>query len=901
MTVSIERFAAEQAVVLGDNTDDLALDCTRHELANGLVVIVHPAPEAAQVSLTVCYRVGSKDEGPGQTGSAHLFEHLMFTGSANLPGGWAESMKAVGGTNVNAYTSHDRTCFYQTIPLGSLAFALWAEADRMGHFREHLSDAALAREKAIVLEEKSQREGVPLGEVSELVLQSLFPPGHPYHHTVIGSVEDIAGVSLISARDWHHRYYGPDNAVVVIAGPIDPQQTLALVKEHFDHLPPSGREWTCTQAWVPALAQRRRARVASHAIDYDEVQLIWPVAEFADKGSAHLAVLADLLGGSELSPLYLELVKPGHALNASAIFTPGEVCGQFLISLSLEQGRRHTDVAERVRGVIAKVLDGPADSASFERLCRQKRIMTVMRLGSVSARVAMMIDGEMSVRDPWHFQHELADLQTTDAERVIAQGRRWLSAEPFVLEVHSQKKVAITVTDSLRSPRPSVIPQVEATNDIEWDEVALFNGTRLVTSQRPGARDFVLRLELARGNGVESEAERGFCALLSTLPYHGIGERSPEETRIQTQEGGIGIVCGATVSYFSIELNGPATSAAQAVELLADLVLRPRLDTFVFDEVRRDQRNGLIEAKVDRLDWAMQLPRARLYGAQSIEIRDAEGSAMAIEQATRATVLAFHERLFDPQGARLFATGSEQVLATVRPRLSAFTSRWRQSVAPFPEPVVPALPDRADERIQFVAAGPSDQAVIQLALLLPHPLNLLARETARTLVAILQERINHRLREELGWTYGVSAGIAEAEMTALPPCLMLTTSVNAQHAGEAVLEIRTFIQAFVTDAPPTAVEMQEQQRQAGINLSYASASTSGLAMSVLDAFRLGLKAPLGARRAALANVSAAAVVQVLQDALANGPVEWVVASTATGVADGLSVAGLPIDGEGGQA
>lgn len=884
-----------------DEAADLALDCQRHVLGNGLVVILHSAPEATQVSLSVCYRVGAKDEGPGQTGSAHLFEHLMFTGSANLPGGWAEAMKAVGGSNVNAYTTPDRTCFYESVPVGALAFALWAEADRMGHFREHLDEAALAREKAIVLEEKAQREGVPLGQLPELVLRSLFPPGHPYRHTVIGSAEDIAGMSLADARGWHQRYYGPDNAVLVIAGPIDLEQTLSLVKAHFGHIPSSGRERGAIQAWVPALPARRRARVASRAIDYDEAQLIWPAAEAADPGSTRLQALADLLAGSELSPLYRELVKPGHALNASAQFMPGQVCGQFIVHLVLAEGSSHAEVVELARQVIARTLAGPADAAGFERLRHQRRIMTTMRLGSVGARVAMMIDGELVARDPWNFQREIAGLQAIDAEAVATEGRRWLSVEPFVLEVHCEKHAAPAPAASPRPPRPQVGPDLAATNEIHWDERVLHQDIRLIASERPGARDFVLRLELARGNGVEAEAERGFCALLSTLPYHGIGERDPEATRILTQEHGIGIVCGATVSNFSIELSGPASAAPLAAELLADLVLRPRPEPHVFEQVRRDQRGALTDARADRLGWAMRLPRARIYGADSIEVRDAEGSASAIEQATAAAVLAFHARLFDPRGARLFVTGAAGTLASIQPPLSSFTARWQRSPAPLPAPAVPALPVRSGERVHFVRTGPGDQAAIQLALLLPFAQDLQARETARTLASLLQHRVNHRLREELGWTYGVGAGIAEAETSGLASCLMLSTSVKAEHAGEALREIRGFVQALAATAPPSLEELQEQRRQAGVNLSYASATTGGLAMTVHDAYRLGLDQPLGARRAAIAGVTAEALAGLLRDALALGPVEWVVASTAPGVEEALAIAGLPVRAEGDPA
>jgi predicted Zn-dependent peptidase len=196
-------------------------------LTNGLRVIVHQDRKAPIVAIQVWYHVGSKNEVPGKTGFAHLFEHLMFNGSENHNDEWFRPLQEVGATNVNGSTDYDRTNYFETVPTSAVDLALWMESDRMGHLLGAIDQKKLDEQRGVVQNEKRQGDNAPYGKAFGTLVTNLFPPGHPYSWEVIGSMEDLNAASLDDVKKWFQTYYGPNNATLVLAGDID----LATARE----------------------------------------------------------------------------------------------------------------------------------------------------------------------------------------------------------------------------------------------------------------------------------------------------------------------------------------------------------------------------------------------------------------------------------------------------------------------------------------------------------------------------------------------------------------------------------------------------------------------------------------------------------------------------------------------
>ncbi|MGH8078372.1 MAG: M16 family metallopeptidase, partial [Lysobacter sp.] len=268
-------FAPTQALAAPKAAVDIPYE--QFTLPNGLRVIVHTDRKAPIVAVNVWYHVGSKDEPAGRSGFAHLFEHLMFNGSENHPGEYFEPFEMVGATDMNGTTNSDRTNYFQNVPTTALDMALWMESDRMGHLLGAIDQKTLDEQRGVVQNEKRQGENQPYGQVWEKLGKAMYPAGHPYHHSTIGSMADLNAASLEDVKNWFRTWYGPNNAVLVLAGDIDVATAKAKVAKYFGDIPASP---TMAQPKVD-VAQRSQAtrEVMQDKVPQARVYRLWNVAQ----------------------------------------------------------------------------------------------------------------------------------------------------------------------------------------------------------------------------------------------------------------------------------------------------------------------------------------------------------------------------------------------------------------------------------------------------------------------------------------------------------------------------------------------------------------------------------------------------------------------------------------------
>src|SRR5690606_37547132 len=275
-------------------------------LPNGLTVIVHEDHKAPIVAVNIWYGVGSKNEPAGRSGFAHLFEHLMFNGSENYPGEYFEPFEQAGATDMNGTTNTDRTNYFQNVPTTALDMALWTESDRMGHLLGAIDQKVLDEQRGVVQNEKRQGENQPYGQLRQVVAQTMYPEGHPYHHTTIGSMNDLNAASLEDVKQWFRTWYGPNNAVLVLAGDIDVETAKQKVAKYFGDIPAS------TTMPVPGalIAPWREAgrTVLEDKVPQLMVRRMWNVPQVGTRDSDLLDLFSAVLGGSASSRLDKRLV-----------------------------------------------------------------------------------------------------------------------------------------------------------------------------------------------------------------------------------------------------------------------------------------------------------------------------------------------------------------------------------------------------------------------------------------------------------------------------------------------------------------------------------------------------------------------------------------------------------------
>ena len=318
-------------------------------LANGLEVILHEDHSTPIVVVNTWYKVGSGDEKPGRTGFAHLFEHIMFMGSENVPVGQFDKWLEAAGANNNGSTTEDRTNYYESMPSNTLPLALWLDADRMGHLLPVMDQSKLDLQRDVVKNERRQRvDNVPYGKWRETVLAALYPPDHPYHWPVIGSMTDLSAASLEDVKQFFRTYYAPNNATLVIAGDFNRDSALTWVNRYFGAIP-RGPQMPARPVVPTVVVPRDTFLVLEDRVTLPRLFEVWEAGRIYAPDDAPLDVLANVLAGDKNARLYKRLVFDMQvAQDVSAFNNSTKLDGNFNIIVTPKPGQTPTRMAALV-------------------------------------------------------------------------------------------------------------------------------------------------------------------------------------------------------------------------------------------------------------------------------------------------------------------------------------------------------------------------------------------------------------------------------------------------------------------------------------------------------------------------------------------------------------------------
>ncbi|MGD9905567.1 MAG: M16 family metallopeptidase [Vicinamibacterales bacterium] len=423
-------------------------------LDNGLRVVVHEDRHVPMAAVSVWYHVGSRHEGPGLTGFAHLFEHLMFKGSAHYPEGYFEALQAVGAV-VNGSTNADRTNYWEVVPADALELALWLESDRMGHLLPALSESKFATEREVVLNERRQNyENRPYGLTGIALAEALYPPGHPYSWVTIGAPADLVAASVDDARAFFTRFYHPGNAFLAIAGDVDTEAVFALAERYFGELPP-GEPVQHPQV-PPSLAADLRL-VLEDRVELPRLNLAWHSPRLFDPGDAALDLAADVLAGGKASRLYRALVHEVRlATDVSAAQASREMSGVFHVVATAAPGRSLDEIHAVVRDTLASFAATGPTADELERAVARAEAQFVYRLqtiGGFGGKSDQLNAYQVFTGTPDYFAADLGRYTRQTAASVAAAVERHLTAAPGVaLSVvpHGQAAIALAGSQTVQ-------------------------------------------------------------------------------------------------------------------------------------------------------------------------------------------------------------------------------------------------------------------------------------------------------------------------------------------------------------------------------------------------------------------------------------------------------------------
>jgi zinc protease len=407
----------------------MTISFTKHTLENGLDVLLHEDHGCPIVAVNLWYHVGSKNERPGHTGFAHLFEHLMFEGSAHHDKGFFQPLQGAGAA-LNGSTNADRTNYWEVVPTNALELALWMESDRMGYLLPALTDAKFTNQRDVVLNERRQNyENRPYGLAPMAMVGALFRPDHPYHWTTIGEIADLHTATLDDVRRFFSTYYHPANASLVLAGDINPEEALDLARAYFEHLPPGPAVAAVRPEQTPLDGESRL--MLEDRVELPRLYVSWLTPAMFAEGDASLDLAADILANGKTSRLYRRMVFDQRiATDVSAVQNSREIGGFLQVAATAAPGHVLAELDEVIADEIARLAaDGPsADEIDRGRVQTEAQFMfRLQTVGGFGGKSDQLNAYNTFVGDPSYFERDLERYGSVTTEELRADVQRYLN------------------------------------------------------------------------------------------------------------------------------------------------------------------------------------------------------------------------------------------------------------------------------------------------------------------------------------------------------------------------------------------------------------------------------------------------------------------------------------------
>ncbi|MEO5641438.1 MAG: pitrilysin family protein [Sphingomicrobium sp.] len=801
----------------------VAIPHNSFKLANGLTVIVHEDHKAPIVAVSTWYNVGSKDEPAGKTGFAHLYEHLMFNGSENLPGDYFKWLQQIGATDYNGTTSYDRTNYFESVPAGALDRALFMESDRMGHMLGAVTQRVLDNQRSVVQNEKREGDSRPGALADYVQLEQLFPAGHPYHHSIIGSMADLDAASLADVKQWFRDKYGPNNAVLVIAGDTTLAKARPLVERYFGDIArgPVNRP---AMATVPTLAAPRSVALKD-ALAYTIVQRSWAVPGMLSPQVASLDVGASILGGLASSRMQKTLVRDEKvALKATAVLQALQRASIFQTEVYVRPGQDPAAATARADAIMADLIANGPTADEVQRAVTAEvagRIRNLEGVGGFGGKAVTLAEGQTFAANSNFYQHTLAAYAAVTPASVRAALRQWLTRPALTITLTPGKRDAYTETKVAAGPplkgtevlpkptrTPPPVGQLAALQlpTIVHDRLA--NGIAVEYAQRSAVPLTQLALSFDAGNATDPVTQRGLAGMAMGLLEDGAAGLNAQQIAEAEERLGANISAGNSADRSSVTLSALTPNLAPSLDLLADIIQRPDFDPAAIERVRTQKLAGIAQILKDPTQVYRRVLPTALFGANHPYGGPSGGDTAAIAKFSRADLAGFQQRWLRPDTMKIFIV-SDRPLSEIRPLLDARFGRWAAPASPRGDKrFVAPTPRGTSPRILLVDRPDAPQSTILGAQLLPVdprsdtvPLN-----TANDVLAgDFLSRINMDLRETKGWSYGVGGG---PQLLANATAYAVSAPVQADRTGDSLAALTADMTEFLTTKGVTQDELE---------------------------------------------------------------------------------------------
>lgn len=802
-------------------------------LPNGLRVVVHTDRKAPVVAVNVWYHVGSKDEPAGRSGFAHLFEHLMFNGSENAPGEFFAPFTEVGVTGQNGTTNTDRTNYFEEVPTTSIDMALFMESDRMGHLLGAITQEGLDVQRGVVQNEKRQGQNRPYGQVSEFLDKQVYPLDHPYRHSVIGSMTDLNAASLDDVKSWFKTWYGPNNAVLVLAGDIDVATAREKVAKYFGDIPASP---TMAQPKVDVAPLLKESRSSlTDRVPQTSIMRRWNVAEYGQPDLDRLQILSQVLGGSKSSRLDMRLVHKEQLVDSVGTgVSSAQLSSSFTIQALVKQGVDPARVEAIIEEELSRLLKEGPSSEELEQARTVFRASIVRSLESVGSKADALAECAVFAGNAGCLRESLKILSAATPDSVRAAGERWLKKGSHTLVVSPGERLELpedaTVTPALLAlpaadpkytvtagiGRKSGIPKTVSYPDLKFPQLQrakLKNGTTVILAERHDIPLVQFSYEFKGGYTSDVGHALGRSSFAMSMLDEGAGDLDSLAFGNRSESLGASLGAGASLDGSSAFLSALKEKIDPSLELYAQMIRSPRFDQKEIDRIKASWIAGIAQEKVQPRAVASRGLPSMLYGAghpYSIP-HSGTGTEESIQSLGRNDLIAFQKAWMRPENATMIVVG-DTTLKEIVPLLDKHFGDWKgEGIAP-ERPAVPLAQRPSKVRVFLVDQPGAVQANIFAALLVPSakdPGAVRFDMANAVLGGDFTSRLNMNLREDKHWAYGsnsgTSAALGQRQWRA-------SAAVQIDKTAESMQELQREIGNYASGKlPPTAEELARMQ------------------------------------------------------------------------------------------
>ncbi len=803
-------------VTTTDESAKLSVDFEKYELENGLDVILHQDTSDPIVSVAIQYGVGSNREKTGRTGFAHLFEHMLFQESENVPQDqFFKKVQDAGGT-LNGGTWKDGTIYYEIVPNNALETILWMESDRMGFLINTVTESAFYNQQEVVQNEKRQRvDNNPYGHTNWVLDKNLYPEGHPYNWQVIGELVDLQSATVEDVREFYDRFYGPNNATLVIAGDFKNSEAKQLVEKYFGEIK-KRQEVAPMKPQRVTLAETKRLYHEDNFATAPQLNMVWPTVEQYTEDAYALDFLAEILSSGKKAAMYKVLVKDKDLTSRTSAYNNSqELAGEFHIRITANDGVDLDEVEAGINEAFTLFETNGITDRDVERVKAGLETGFYNGISSVLGKSFQLASYNTFTGDPGFIEDDIENIKKVTKEDVMRVYETYIKGKPYIMTSFVPKgKLDLIAENSTKAPvvEEEIKENVTKTVEDAQAEVAktpsnfdrsiepaqgeapalniptnwtaeLANGLVVYGIEQNEIPTVNFSLVIEGGHLLDDKNKNGVANLMTDIMMEGTANKTPEQLEEEIEMLGASINMYTTNESIVIRGNTLTRNFDKTMDLIEEILLEPRWDEEEFTRIKTATINQIKRSDANPNAVAGRVYNKLLYGEDHIFSYPTSGTEESVKALTMQDLRDFYTKNFSPSISKFHVVGKidkQAALAT----LKDLESRWPAKEVKMPE--YPIANNRDKSSLYFVDIPGAKQSVINIGYIsMPrtdkdfYPAEVMNYKLGGS----FSGNVNLILREEKGYTYGARTGFSGSK---LPGTFTASSSVRTNTTGESV-------------------------------------------------------------------------------------------------------------------